>query len=125
MKGYLSETMNTLAFLSAFLKLFRRDRDSLEPIEKDFKRFSTFSIASKSKNFATFLSEIFEDCEYSFDESCKVTEEELKGSIQKKDSQMQEYFKTLIFTLETFTLLRLTISNLKTSSKRHRTVIRK
>lgn len=91
-KGYLSEKMSTLAFISAFLKLFRIDRDRLEPIEKDLKRLATFSIDSKSKNFATFISEIFEDCDYSFDENCKVTEEEFKDSIKKKYSQMQKYF---------------------------------
>ena len=91
-KGYLSEKMSTLAFISAFFKLFRIDRDRLEPIEKDLKRLSTFLIDSKSNNFATFISEIFEDCDYSFDENCKVTEEEFKGSIKKKYSQMQKYF---------------------------------
>lgn len=91
-KGYLSEKMSTLAFISAFLKLFRIDRDRLEPIEKDLKRLATFSIDSNSKNFATFISEIFEDCDYSFDENCKVTEEEFKDSIKKKYSQMQKYF---------------------------------
>ena len=91
-KDYISEKMSTLAFISVFLKLFRIDRDKLEPIEKDFKGLSTFLIDSKSKNFATFISEIFEDCDYSFDENCKVTEEEFKGSIKKKYSQIQEYF---------------------------------
>ena len=91
-KGYISEKMSTLAFISAFLKLFRIDRDRLEPIEKDLKRLYTFSIDSKSKNFATFISEIFEDCDYSFDENCKVTEEEFKDSIKKKYSQIQKYF---------------------------------
>ena len=52
--------MSTLAFISAFLKLFRIDRDTLEPIEKDFKLLSTFSNDSKSKNFATFISGILE-----------------------------------------------------------------
>lgn len=84
--------MSTLAFISAFLKLFGIDRDRLEPIEEDFKRFSTFSIDSKSKNFATFISEIFEDCDFSFDENSKVTEEEFKDSIKKKYSQIQKYF---------------------------------
>jgi hypothetical protein len=88
-KDYISEKMSTLAFISVFLKLFRIDRDRLEPIEKGL---STFLIDSKSKNFATFISEIFEDCDYSFDENCKVTEEEFKGSIKKKYSQIQEYF---------------------------------
>lgn len=91
-KCYISEKMSTLAFISAFLKLFRIDRDRIKPIEKDFKRLSTFSIDSKSKNFATFISEIFEDCDYSFDENCKVTEEEFKDSIKKKYSQIQKYF---------------------------------
>ena len=91
-KGYIAEKMITLGFISAFLKLFRIDRDRLEPIEKDFKRLSTFSIDSKPKNFATFISEIFEDCDYSFDENCKVTEEEFKDSIKNKYSQMQKYF---------------------------------
>jgi hypothetical protein len=84
--------MSTLAFISVFLKLFRIDRNKLEPIEKDFKGLSTFSIDSKSKNFATFISEIFEDCDYSFDENCKVTEEEFKDCIKKKYSQIQKYF---------------------------------
>jgi hypothetical protein len=88
-KDYISEKMSTLAFISVFLKLFRIDRDRLEPIEKGL---STFLIDSKSKNFATFISEIFEYCDYSFDENCKVTEEEFKGSIKKKYSQIQEYF---------------------------------
>jgi hypothetical protein len=91
-KNYISEKMSTLAFISVFLKLFRIDRDRLEPIEKDFKGLSTFLIDSKSKNFATFISEIFEDCDYSFDENCKVTEEEFKDSIKKKYSQIQKYF---------------------------------
>ncbi|MDX5586107.1 MAG: hypothetical protein QNK20_14550 [Aureibaculum sp.] len=83
-KGYILEKMSTLTFISVFLKLFRIDRDRLEPIEKNLKRLSTFSIDSKYKNFATFISEIFEDCDYSFDENCKVTEEESKDSIKKK-----------------------------------------
>jgi hypothetical protein len=91
-KDYISEKISTLAFISVFLKLFRIDRDRLEPIEKDFKGLSTFLIDSKSKNFATFISEIFEDCDYSFDENCKVTEEEFKDSIKKKYSQIQKYF---------------------------------
>lgn len=84
--------MSTLAFISAFLKLFRINRDSLEPIEKNLKRLSTFSIDSKSKNFATFTTKIFEDCDSSFDENCKGTEEEFKDSIKKKYFQMQKYF---------------------------------
>lgn len=91
-KSYLSEKMSTLAFILVFFKLFRIDHDRLEPIEKDFKRLSTFSIDSKSKNFATFISEIFEDCDYSLDENCKNTEEEFKDSIKKKYSQIQKYF---------------------------------
>jgi len=91
-KDYISEKMSTLAFISVFLKLFRIDRDRFKPIEKDLKRLSTFSIDSKSKNFSTFISEIFEDCDYVFDENCKVTEEEFKDSIKKKYSQMQKYF---------------------------------
>lgn len=86
--------MSTLTFISAFFKLFRIDRNRLEPIEKDFKGLSTFSIDSKSKNFATFISEIFEDCDYSFDENYKVTEGKFKDSIKKKYSQIQKYFQT-------------------------------
>ncbi len=52
-KDYISEKMSTLAFISVFLKLFRIDRDRLEPIEKGL---STFLIDSKSKNFDTFIS---------------------------------------------------------------------
>jgi hypothetical protein len=92
MKNYISEKISTLAFISAFFKLFRIDRDRLEPIEKDLKGLSNFSIDSKSKNFATFISEIFEDCDYLFDENCEVMEEEFKDSIKKKYSQMQKYF---------------------------------
>jgi len=84
--------MITIAFRLSFLKLFRIDRNRLEPIEKDLKGLSTFSIDSKSKNFATFISEIFEDCDYSLDEHCKTTEKEFKDSIKKKDSQIQKYF---------------------------------
>ena len=38
-KDYISEKMSTLAFISVFLKLFRIDRDRLEPIEKDYLLF--------------------------------------------------------------------------------------
>jgi hypothetical protein len=38
-KGYISEKMSTLAFISVFLKLFRIDLDRLEPIEKDYLLF--------------------------------------------------------------------------------------
>jgi len=80
------EKINTLTFLSVFFKLFRIDRNKLEFIEKDLKRLSTFLIDFEFKNFATFLSEIFEDRDYSFDEKCKVMEEEFQDSIKKKYS---------------------------------------
>ena len=56
--------MNNLAFISAFLKLFQINRSKLEPIKKNLKRLSTILIDSKSKNFATFISEIFKDFRY-------------------------------------------------------------
>lgn len=42
--------MSTLAFRSVFFKLFRIDCDTLEPIRKDFKELSTFSIDSRNEN---------------------------------------------------------------------------
>ena len=47
---------------------------------------------SEKMSTLAFISEIFEDCDYSFDENCKVTEEEFKDCIKKKYSQIQKYF---------------------------------
>lgn len=98
-EGYKTGTIDAVLFRLAFLKMYREDNKAVKILKKDFQRFSTFLIDSKSYEFSPLINQIFDDCDaltFDFDpedeESYRITKDQFRDSIETIFFQMQKFF---------------------------------
>lgn len=77
--------------------MYREDNKAVKILKKDLKRLSTFSIDSKSDEFSSLITQIFEDCDalafhFDLEESYGITENQFQDSIEEIVFQMQKFF---------------------------------
>ena len=86
----LNSKISSNSFIAKFLSMKQNDHKNYQILEKDLKRFSIFSIDSKSYGFGYLIEQIYDFsllAEYS-----QILEDEFWNSVTKVFSEMKKYF---------------------------------